>query len=235
VTGRGRQERPKGLWDLRGADARVLVTGSARLDPLVAPSELPDAIARPLAGRPRELAVLLEHGGFPEPFLRRDPSQSTIKRWLEWLSLVFLVHRVLPYARNVFRSLKKQPKMYLWDWSEVPGGGARLENLVAGHLLKAVHAWTDSGLGTFDLRFVRDKEKREVDFLVLRDRRPWMLLECKASDTEPSPHLVRFARIMAPAIALQLVASSGVHEWFDVAKGLRGHIMSADSFLRLLP
>ncbi|MBI5499598.1 MAG: ATP-binding protein [Deltaproteobacteria bacterium] len=314
------KNRLKGLWDLRGEEARIVVTGSARLDVFrrggdslvgryflfrahpfslgelgeatVAPADLPAAVARSAPGRPDELAVLLEHGGFPEPFLKRDAaftslwrrtrterlvredlrdlnrvaeislveaavsllpervgspfsmkslaedlevSPSTIKRWMEWLSRVYLVHRVPPYDRSVARSLKKQPKVYFWDWSEVPEPAARFENLVAGHLLKAVHAWTDSGLGTFDLRYVRDKEKREVDFLLLRDRRPWMLVECKTSDTAPSAHLLRFADVLGVELVLQVVAAGGIHEWFAAGKGRRGHVVSADSFLRLLP
>ena len=312
--------RLKGLWDLRGTEARILVTGSARLDLFrrggdslvgryflfrvhpfslgevagtpVPPAGLAAAAARSLPGKSRELAVLLEHGGFPEPFLRRDSaftnlwrrtrtermiredlrdlnrvsevslveaavallpervgslfsmkslaedlevSPATVKRWMDWLSRLYLVHAVPPYERHVARSLKKQPKVYFWDWSEIPAPGARFENLVAGHLLKAVHAWTDSGVGTFDLRFVRDKEKREVDFLVVRDRKPWMLVECKASETAPSPHLIRFAEVLGVEIALQLVAVGGVHEWFAAGPGRRGHVRSADSFLRLLP
>jgi hypothetical protein len=142
---------------------------------------------------------------------------------------------VPPYERNVARSLKKRPKVYFWDWSEAPEGGARLENLVAGHLLKAAHAWTDVGLGVFELRYVRDKEKREVDFLVLRDRRPWMLVECKVAETAPAPALVRFADVLGVELAVQVVGVPGVHEWFDAGRGRRGWVRSADSFLRLLP
>lgn len=90
-------------------------------------------------------------------------------------------------------------------------------------------------LGTFDLRFVRDKQKREVDFLVLRDQRPWMLLECRRSAGPPSPHLERFASLLGPRLVFQLVEESGAQEWFAIDNERRGQIVSADAFLALLP
>jgi predicted AAA+ superfamily ATPase len=67
--------------------------------------------------------------------------------------------------------------------------GQRAETFVACHLLKAVDGWTDLGLGSFELRYLRDKLKREVDFLVVRDRKPWFLVEVKTSATRLSDSL----------------------------------------------
>ena len=86
-----------------------------------------------------------------------------------------------PWYRNIPKSLRKQPKIYLWDWSVIRDTGAGNENFIAAHLLKAVHWWTDIGLGTYRLYFIRDKDKREVDFLVTRDNQPWFLAEVKTS------------------------------------------------------
>jgi hypothetical protein len=83
--------------------------------------------------------------------------------------------------------------------------GARLENLTASHLLKAVHFWTDTGLGSFDLHYLRDKLQREVDFLVTRDGKPWFLVETKTSGTRgPAPALALFQRQTGVAHALQV-------------------------------
>jgi hypothetical protein len=62
----------------------------------------------------------------------------------------------------------------------VDDDGARIENFVASHLLKAVHWWTDNGFGEFNLYFIRDKEKREVDFLVTKNKEPWFITEVKS-------------------------------------------------------
>jgi hypothetical protein len=64
--------------------------------------------------------------------------------------------------------------------------------MVACHLLKAIEAWTDLGFGDFALRYLRDKRKREVDFLVVKDRKPWFLVEVKTSDKTLSPSLGYF-------------------------------------------
>ena len=45
--------------------------------------------------------------------------------------------------------------------------------MVACHLQKAVEGWADLDFGDFELRYLRDKMKREVDFLVVRDRKPY--------------------------------------------------------------
>lgn len=164
-----------------------------------------------------------------------EVSHATAQRWLTWFSHLFLVFIVPPYTRSIARSIRKQPKVYLWDWSEVPDPGARLENLVAGHLLKAAHFWTDGGLGTFELFTVRDKDKREVDFLVTRDRRPWLMVECTLGEKGVSRHLRSFAAAIRPSLSIQLAGTPGVHEWFDLGQREKGMIVSADRFLRLLP
>ena len=108
-------------------------------------------------------------------------SPDTIRRWIKTLESFFYCFTVQPWSKNIPRSLIKEPKTYLWDWINVSEEGDRVENLVASHLLKTVHYWTDRGLGQYGLWFVRDKEKREVDFLVSRDKKPWFLVEVKSS------------------------------------------------------
>ena len=102
--------------------------------------------------------------------------------WVATLAALYFCFTIKPWHRNVARALRKEPKHYLWDWSEAAKAGPRAENLVASGLRKSVHWWTETGRGDFDLHFVRDKHKREVDFLVTRDQRPWFLVEVKASE-----------------------------------------------------
>lgn len=68
-------------------------------------------------------------------------------------------------------------KVSLRDWSLVKDAEARRENLVAGRQRKSVHLWTDIGLGLFELWFLRDEAKREIDFIVTRQGAPWLLVE----------------------------------------------------------
>lgn len=134
-----------------------------------------------------------------------DASIDSVKRWLAVLENLYFFFPLRPWFRNVARSLRKEPKFYLWDWSLVDDPGRRFENLVASALLKAVHLWTDDGLGELGLHFLRDKEKREVDFLVSRGGEPWMLVEAKLSGRAAlSPSLLRFQEQLGADLALQV-------------------------------
>lgn len=136
-------------------------------------------------------------------------SVDTIRRWIVVLSNMYYSFVIRPWYTNIPKSLRKQPKVYLWDWSLVSEAGAKFENFIASHLLKAVHFWTDSGLGEYDLFFVRDKNKREVDFLVTRQNIPWILVEAKTSSANQiSPSLSYFARLLQPEFAFQVSRNS---------------------------
>ena len=141
---------------------------------------------------------------------RLNTSPDTIRRWIAALQSFYFCFEVRPWFRNVAKSLRKQPKLYLWDWSLAPAdGGARFENLVASHLLKSVHWWMDRGLGSFGLYFLRDKVGREVDFLVARDNKPWFLVEVKRGG----------ARDVSPALAY-FQSQTGAEHCFQVAAHL---------------
>jgi len=108
-------------------------------------------------------------------------SQDSIRRWISVLESLYFCFSIRPWTHNVSRSLLKGPKIYLSDWSLIDDPGARNENLVACHLFKAVSWWQDFGLGKYGLYFLRTKDKREVDFLVTKNDKPWFLVEVKSS------------------------------------------------------
>jgi len=120
-------------------------------------------------------------------------SVDSIKRWIKILESFYYCFTLKPWTKNISRSLLKEPKIFLWDWSEIKDIGVRTENFIASHLLKAVQFWTDSGLGKYNLYFIRDKDQREVDFIVTKDEEPWFLVEVKhSSEAKLSPHLAYF-------------------------------------------
>jgi predicted AAA+ superfamily ATPase len=94
-------------------------------------------------------------------------SYNAVTTWLKWLEAIYYCFAISPYSKGVARGLKKERKYYLYDWSEVTDEGARFENIVAVHLKKSIDFWNDIGTGTFSFNYIRDLEKREVDFLVL--------------------------------------------------------------------
>lgn len=161
-------------------------------------------------------------------------SVNTIKNWIHILEQIFFCFRIKPWHKNITRSLIKEPKIYLWDWSNVKDRGAKIENLVAAHLFKAVHFWIDTGLGEFDLFFLRDKEKNEVDFLVTKDRKPWMLMEVKSSSKDSlSPSLKYFQEQIHAEYAFQ-VAFDADYIDFDFRELKKPMIIPASTFLSQL-
>ncbi len=132
-------------------------------------------------------------------------SSETIRRWIKTLQSFFYCFTVQPWFKNIPRALIKEPKTYLWDWINVDDEGHRVENFIAAHLLKAVHYWTDRGFGQYALWFIRDKEKREVDFMVSRDNKPWFLVEVKSSSKNGiSKNLAYFQEKVKAKHAFQL-------------------------------
>ena len=276
----------KGLFDTYGDRAKWIVTGSSRLDVFrrggdslmgryllyrVHPWSVAECLRPEITEKairpPREIdeddwRALVVHGGFPEPFLKRDPrftnrwrslrheqlskedlrdvtrvqelgaievlmrvleersaqqlvysnlateigvAVDTIRRWIDLLGRLHLGFLVRPWFRNVTKSLRKEPKWFLRDWSGIADEGARAETLVACHLLKATEGWTDLGLGNYELRYLRDKLKREVDFVVVRDGKPWFLVEVKKADANLSPALAHFQAQTGAEHAFQVV------------------------------
>lgn len=113
-------------------------------------------------------------------------AHETVRRWLEILENLYVCFRIPPFSAPRIRAVKKEAKLYLWDWSQVPDKGERFENLVASHLLKYCHFLEDTEGFRMELRFIRDTDRREVDFVVLRDRKPLFAVECKSGEKSPS-------------------------------------------------
>ncbi len=122
-------------------------------------------------------------------------AEPTIRSWISVLREIYFCFQLQPWSKNVARSLLKTPKIYCWDWSVVDDPGARIENFVAVHLHKAVNYWTDVGLGTYQLYYLRDKDGREVDFLVTKNAKPWLMVEAKSANSKSiDPNLLHFQK-----------------------------------------
>lgn len=168
--------------------------------------------------------------------LARDvqASENTIRNWVSVLNSLHYGFSVKPWYRNVENAIRKTPKWYLRDWSGIEDAGSRNETLVACHLLKAVEGWTDIGIGAYDLHYIRDKQKREVDFLVTRNRKPWFVVEVKTSDTHLSPALARMQTATGATHAFQVVMSLPFVE-ADCFGTTKPVIVPARTFLSQLP
>jgi predicted AAA+ superfamily ATPase len=123
--------------------------------------------------------------------LREDleVSHRAVTHWMEILERLYFVFRIRPFTTIRVRSLSKMPKAYLWDPSLVEDTAVRFENLVALHLLKFCHLLEDREGYRVELRYLRDKAGKEVDFLVTVNRKPWLAVEAKLAATSVEPSL----------------------------------------------
>ena len=278
----------KGFFDTYADRVRIIVTGSSRMDiyrrggdslmgryfpyrmhPFSVAETLhqdlpdPGRLIRPCGKiRQTDFDALWKHGGYPEPYIRRDSrftnrwqsmrlqqllrgdvrdltnirqidqlemlvamlsarsarqliysnlardvqvTVDTARRWIDALSGFHLGFRVRPWFKNVSRSLRKEPKWFLRDWAGIEDAGDRAETFVACHLLKAVEGWTDLGYGKFQLAYLRDKHQREVDFAVIRDAKPWFLVEVKQRGDAVGDALGYFQEQTGAPFAFQVV------------------------------
>ena len=134
-------------------------------------------------------------------------SPKTAKSWLEVSERMYLVFSVRPYTRSLPRAVLKPPKVYFFDNGDIIGDeGARFENLVATSLLKRLHFLEDRDGYRYELRYIRDKEGREVDFAIIKEGRLEELVEAKYSDENISKPLLYYAERLKPRKATQIVA-----------------------------
>ena len=159
--------------------------------------------------------------------------EKTVKNWTAALKHLFYGFEIRPWHKNIENSIRKTPKWFLRDWALVGDRGKRFETLVACHLLKAAEGWTDLGLGEFELFYIRDKQKREVDFLMTKDYEPWMLVEAKSGERKLSESLIRFANKLNVPHAFQVVKDLP-YEDVDLFKCERPVIAPARTFLSQL-
>lgn len=126
--------------------------------------------------------------------LREDiqVDHKTIVSWIEMLEALFFCFRIPPFGAPKIRAVKKEQKLYLYDWTEIEDTGIRFENLVACQLLKYCHFIEDKeGLKT-TLKYFRDTDKREVDFIVCQKNKILFCVECKLNDKNISSHIKYF-------------------------------------------
>ena len=276
----------KGLYDKRGDELNILVTGSARLDDYRRGGDslqgryhffrlFPLTYAELAMPAPSTVNDLLIYGGFPEPFTLQSETQSkrwsreyrsrivreeladlenvqdlgiiekmvlrlpelvgsplsinalredlhvshqSVARWIGMLENLYMVFRIYPFGAPKIRAVKKEAKHYHLDWTVVKDMGKRFENLVASHLLKWCFFQQDSKGRDIELRYFRDVDRREVDFVIVEDGNPVHFIECKKSGKSLSRSLcylkVRFPSVRATQVSLEndmdLITKEGI-------------------------
>jgi hypothetical protein len=133
-------------------------------------------------------------------------SDKTVKRWLAILETLYVVFKAPPFHRNISRSILKAPKYYFYDTGQAPDDpGMKLENLVACALLKEMHFREDCLGEKWDFYYLRNKDGREIDFLLTKEDKPSLIIEVKWSDAERSSNFSFFEKYLAGAKKIQIV------------------------------
>jgi predicted AAA+ superfamily ATPase len=162
--------------------------------------------------------------------LREDlqVSHKAVSNWLSILERLYGLFRLSPFGAPKIRAVKKEQKHYHFDWTLVKEEGLRFENFCAAHLLKWVHLMEDAEGRAVELRYFRDIDRREVDFVIVEDQKPTHFIECKWSDSEISPHLKYLCARFKGAQGYQITAS-GARDYVS-AEGIR--VMPALEFFK---
>jgi hypothetical protein len=287
----------KGLFDKRGDELRILITGSARLDHYRRGGDslqgryhffrlFPLTFAELGSPSPSTLQDLLRYGGFPEPFslqseresrrwsreyrtrivredladlervhdlgiiehlvlrlpdlvgsplsinaLREDlqVSHQSVSRWIKMLENLYMIFRIYPFGAPHIRAVKKEAKHYHLDWTVVKDPAARFENLVACHLLKWCFFMQDTEGRDLKLRYFRDVDRREVDFVIDEEGIPLHMVECNLSGRSTSRSL-RYLKIRFPGATATQVSMENTRD-LQTKEGIRlcpAHIFLAD-------
>ena len=133
-------------------------------------------------------------------------SHKTVSTWLEIFERLYAIFRLPPFGSPKIRAVKKEQKHYHFDWTLVSDQSLRFENLIASHLLKWVHFRQDTEGLDLELRYFRDIDGREVDFIVVEGKSPILAVECKWSDAEISGGLNYFKTRFPKCEAWQIAA-----------------------------
>lgn len=153
----------------------------------------------------------------------------TASLWLDVLENFYYSYRLSPYASKKIAAVKKEKKLFLWDWSEIENEAARFENMIGSHLLKLCHYLQDTEGWKTELYYLRDHHGREVDFMICQNQKPWFAVEVKLNDESISPHLTYFREKLSIPYVYQIVKKGNVNVFKNSV-----HLMSADRFLNAL-
>lgn len=154
-------------------------------------------------------------------------SHKTISKWIDVFERLYSVFRIAPFGSPKIKALKKEQKIFLYDWNAIIDKGARFENFLAVHILKWIYYQQDCFGRNLDLRYYRDKQGREVDFVILENNKPIEFIEAKYGDDEISKGLI-YLKSKFPHVKARQLHISGQKEY------LSGHGIEVSNVVRYI-
>lgn len=137
-------------------------------------------------------------------------SPKTVKNYLKRLEDFYLTFALPPYSKNIKRALIKASKQYLYDWTRVDDKAKRFENFAAVQLYTQVSLWSELSGHQYCLWYIRDKEKRETDFLITENNQPWLMIEVKLSDSPVEPHHILVSQELGNVPVVQVCLQENI-------------------------
>lgn len=164
--------------------------------------------------------------------LREDiqVSHKTVSNWLNILERLYTIFRIAPFGAPKIRAVKKEQKHYHFDWTLIKDVAICFENMLAVHLLKWVSYLEDTKGDDVELRYFRDVDGREVDFVIVEDNIPRIIIECKWNDTDVSKSL-KYFKSKFPAVEAWQLSAVGKKDYLT-PENIR--VCSALEFLKTL-
>lgn len=132
-------------------------------------------------------------------------NHRTCAHWIQTLEELYYCFSIPPYYQQSLLSVRKEKKTYLWDWSIIQDPAAKLENLVASHLLKYCHFLQDTEGWNIELFFLRNSLGHECDFLVTFEKKPWFAVEVKTK-REPASSFLHKAKRQLNLTAMYMLS-----------------------------
>jgi len=153
-------------------------------------------------------------------------NHKTIRRYINHLMLNFLIFDLAPYTGKIKRLNKKARKVYFYNYSIIQDEAAKFENFAAIELKTRVDLWNTSTADKYDMFYLRNREKKETDFLITKNNKPYLMAEVKLSETKMEQHHKRFSQELGKIPVVQILKKSGVLKVEDD----RFFVVSADRF-----
>lgn len=117
--------------------------------------------------------------------------RPTIESYLNAVESLYLVERIAPWAKTDYARVGKQSKLFMvdsglmasllgWKMDQIRFDSDRSGKLLETFAYNEIMAQVDAGNGRYDLFHYRDREKREIDFLIEREDDALLGIEIKA-------------------------------------------------------
>lgn len=149
-------------------------------------------------------------------------SDKTVKRWLTILENMYVIFKVPPFHKNIARAIQKSPKFYFYDTGQVMGdSGTKLENVVACAIQKEIHFREDCYGEERRLFYIKNKEGKEIDFCVVSNNTPSLMLEVKWKENNLSPNFEKFKKFFPGIKMVQISKELDREKTFPMGAELR--------------